>query len=217
MTDLSALLTSDYPAQLAVGMVVNFRIALQALALGLALGVPFVLMQLAGRGWRRTVAPVIGLMRAAPTFVVMFFLLNIIPRPLTLFGADISLSPSWIVALSLVPYAAAYIADNGRAAILGLRAGSRAAALLFLPNLIRAYVVLVMSSSAGVAIGVNEGVAVVLREAERQATLGDQMLVFAVGVFAFGAVFQIGFALVRIMMRRLGREKGRGSAPRTTG
>ncbi|WP_158966871.1 hypothetical protein [Chachezhania sediminis] len=212
MTGLGALLASDYPADLATGMVVNFRIAGVALAFGLALGVPFTLMYLGGRVARRIVAPMVGLMRAAPTFVVMFFLLNIIPKPWTLFGVDLTLPPSMIVALSLVPYAAAYIADNGRAAILGLRAGSQAEALLFLPNLIRAYVVLVMSSSAGVAIGVNEGVAVVLREAERQSTLGEQMVVFAVGVFAFGAVFQVGFAIVRLLMRSLSRRKKAGTA-----
>jgi len=203
MTDALALLTSNYLTELMIGMMVNFQIAFISLALGLALGIPFVLLLVAGRGWQRMVTPVIGLMRAAPTFVVMFFLLNIIPRQFQAFGIDVAISPVWIVALSLVPYAAAYVADNGKTAILALRDGSRAAALLFLPNLVRAFTVLVMSSSAGVAIGVNEGVAVVLREAERYATLGDQMLVFAVGVLAFGTVFQIGFASVRLMMRYL--------------
>lgn len=207
MKFLTDLLSSDYPANLAVGMIVNFEIAAISLALGLILGIPFVLMQLGGRFSRRVVSPVIALMRAAPTFVVMFFLLNILPTPVMIFGVDLYLSPSLIVALSLVPYAASYIADNGRSAILGLRAGSQAEALLFLPNLIRAFVVLVMSSSAGVAIGVREGVAVVLREAERYETLGEQMLVFAVGVFAFGAVFQVGFAIVRLMMRYLSRRR----------
>ena len=145
MKFLTDLLSSDYPANLAVGMIVNFEIAAISLALGLILGIPFVLMQLGGRFSRRVVSPVIALMRAAPTFVVMFFLLNILPTPVMIFGVDLYLSPSLIVALSLVPYAASYIADNGRSAILGLRAGSQAEALLFLPNLIRAFVVLVMS------------------------------------------------------------------------
>jgi len=207
MTSLTDLLASNYPRDLATGMVVNFEIAAIALGLGLALGAPFVLLLLGGKLTRRLASPLIGLMRAAPTFVVMFFLLNIIPRPFLFFGTEVYLPPSLIVALSLTPYAAAYVADNGRAALLGLRAGSQTEALLFLPNLIRAFTVLVMSSSAGVAIGVNEGVAVVLREAERLPTLGEQMLCFAFGVFAFGAVFQVGFAIVRVMMRHLSRRK----------
>lgn len=207
MNDLLTLLSSDYPAELLTGMLVNFQISLIALALGFVLGVPCVFLLVAGRGWSRLVTPLVGLMRAAPTFVVMFFLLNTIPRQFQAFGIDMSLSPEWIVALSLSPYVAAYVADNGKAAIVELYGGSRAAALLFLPNLVRAFTVLVMSSSAGVAIGVNEGIAVVLREAERYSTLDGKMLVFAIGVFAFGVVFQVGFASVRLMMRHLLRSK----------
>ncbi|MEM1351428.1 MAG: hypothetical protein AAGF27_03745 [Pseudomonadota bacterium] len=203
MTDLLNLLASDFPQELLAGMIINFQISFIALTLGFALAVPCVLLLVAGRGWKRAVSPAIGLMRAAPTFVVMFFLLNALPREFKVFGIELSLSPEWIVALSLVPYVAAYVADNGKVAIIELRRGSRAAALLFMPNLVRAFTVLVMSSSAGVAIGVNEGIAVVLREAERYTALGDQMLVFAVGVIAFGLVFQVGFACVRITMRLL--------------
>ena len=200
MSDLKAILTSGYPTELLAGMVVNFQISTIALVLGLVFGVVLLII---GSGRPSLVSPVTGLMRAAPTFVVMFFLLNTIPRRFRLFGLDVSLSPEWIVALSLAPYAIAYVVDNGKAAIEGLQSGSRSAALLFLPNLVRAFTVLVMSSSAGVAIGVNEGVAVVLREAETYAVLGDQMLVYAIGVCAFGIVFQIGFACVRLMMRVL--------------
>jgi ABC-type amino acid transport system permease subunit len=207
MTGLVDLLASDYPADLASAMVVNFRIAAIALGIGLALGVPFIILQMTGGIWQRIVNPIISFMRAAPTFVVMFFLLNIIPRPFEVFGVELSLSAGMTVALSLAPYAAAYFADNGRAALLGLKGGSQTEALLFLPNLIRAFVVLVMSSSAGVAIGVQEGVAVVLQQAELQDTHGERMLVFAVGVFAFGAIFQVGFAVVRTMMWYLSRKQ----------
>jgi len=110
-----------------------------------------------------------------------------------------------IVALSLVPYAAAYAADNGREAFRQLRVGSTDSALLFLPNIARAFFVLVMSSSTGAAIGVSEGVAVVLREAERWPSLGEKLVVFGIGVLAFGIVFQIGLALMRLLGRRLAR------------
>lgn len=213
MNQLAALLASDYPMELLAGMVVNFRIALIALALGLSLGVPLALVSIVGGGWQRAVNPLIGLMRAAPTFVVMFFLLNAVPRQFQLFGIDLSISPEWTVALSLVPYAAAYVADNGRTAILEFRGGSRASMLLFMPNLVRAFTVLVMSSSTGVAIGVTEGVAIVLREAERYSDLGDQMAVFAIGIFAFGVVFQTGFAIVNLVMHLLSKPKTAG-APR---
>jgi ABC-type arginine transport system permease subunit len=205
MTVLVALVESGYFADLLAGMAVNLQIAAIALGLGLALGLPLGLMQLGGRLQRGLVAPLTGLMRVAPTFVVMFFLLNVIPRDASLFGLSLALSAPMIVALSLVPYAAAYAADNGREAFRQLRGGSTDSALLFLPNIARAFFVLVMSSSTGAAIGVSEGVAVVLREAERWSSLGEKLVVFGIGVLAFGVVFQIGLVLMRLLGRRLAR------------
>ncbi len=137
----------------------------------------------------------------------MFFLLNIIPQDAAPLGLPLALSGRTIVALSLVPYAAAYVADNGREAVLQLRRGATESALLFLPNLARAFLVLVMSSGAGAAIGVTEGVAVVLREAERWPTLAEKLVVFASGVVCFGLVFQTGFALVRLARITLGSRR----------
>ena len=92
MTVLVALVGSGYLADLLAGMAVNLQIAAIALGLGMALGLPLGLMQLGGRLQRSLVAPLIGLMRAAPTFVVMFFLLNVIPQDATLFGINLALS-----------------------------------------------------------------------------------------------------------------------------
>jgi hypothetical protein len=154
----------------------------------------------------------IGLMRAAPTFVVMFFLLNIIPRDATLFGIGVTPSPLMIVALSLVPYSASYVADNGAEALKQLRAGSPLGALQFLPNVTRAFFVLVMSSSAGAAIGVTEGIAVILREAVLLPRLADKLVLFAIGILFFGVTLQAGFALMRLLQRYLGRLATRTSA-----
>ena len=197
-------MVSVFLPHLFVGMVVNFKIAAIALVIGLALGVPLARARLGGRMASAVAAALIGLMRAAPTFVVMFFLFNIIARDATLFGYSIALSGVMTVALSLVPYAAAYVADNGVEALRQLRSGAPLAALLFLPNVTRSYFVLVMSSSAGAAIGVGEGIAVILREAERLPSLGDKFILFAIGIACFGIALQAGFALVNLVKRRLG-------------
>ena len=104
--------SSDFLPRFLAGMAVNFEIAAISIGLGLALGVA------ARRRCDSTAASsdgsaasMIALMRAAPTFVVMFFLLNAIPRDATLFGVPFALSGVMTVALSLVPYAAAYVAD----------------------------------------------------------------------------------------------------------
>lgn len=180
------------------GMTVNFEIAVIALALGLALGLLLAFARLRGGASGTLAASAITLMRAAPTFVVMFFLLNALPR-----GA--SFSGVMVVALSLLPYSAAFVADSGVDALRHIRAGSMLGALLFLPNVMRAFFVLVMSSSAGAAIGVGEGISSILREAEGLVSLGDRLILFAIGVAAFGVPLQLGFALLRIVQDRLGR------------
>jgi hypothetical protein len=205
MTPLVQRLFSDFIPQLLAGMAVNFEIAAIALVGGLALGALLVLARLGGGVMRALATGIIGLMRAAPTFVVMFFLLNVIPPDAKLFGVAVAPSPIMAVALSLIPYSAAYVADNGAEAVRQLRAGSPLGALLFLPNITRAFFVLVMSSSAGAAIGVTEGIAAILREAEQLPSLGDKLILFAIGILFFGIALQAGFAVIRILQRHLGR------------
>ncbi|MEI7872491.1 MAG: hypothetical protein WCK95_10235 [Alphaproteobacteria bacterium] len=202
----------DFFRDLLAGMVVNFEIAAIALVIGLAFGGLLALGRLGGGAVGGVATTLIGLMRAAPTFVVMFFLLNIIPRDATLFGVGVTPSPLMIVALSLVPYSASYVADNGAEALKQLRAGSPLGALQFLPNVTRAFFVLVMSSSAGAAIGVTEGIAVILREAVLLPALGDKLVLFAIGILFFGVTLQAGFALMRLLQRHLGRLAMRDSA-----
>lgn len=202
---------ADFFADLLAGMAVNFEIAAIALLIGLVLGGLLALGRLSGGATGAVATTLIGLMRAAPTFVVMFFLLNIIPRDATLFGLGVTPSPLMIVALSLVPYSASYVADNGAEALKQLRAGSPLGALQFLPNVTRAFFVLVMSSSAGAAIGVTEGIAVILREAVLLPALGDKLVLFSIGIVFFGVTLQAGFALMRLVQRRLGRLATRAS------
>jgi len=204
--------SAEFVPELLAGMVVNFQIAAIALVVGLALGALLALARLGGGVLGATATSLIGLMRAAPTFVVMFFLLNIIPRDATLFGIGVAPSGIMIVALSLVPYSASYVADNGAEALKQLRAGSPLGALQFLPNITRAFFVLVMSSSAGAAIGVTEGIAVILREAVLLPSLGGKLVVFAIGIIFFGVTLQAGFALMRLLQRHLGRLATRGSS-----
>ena len=209
---MSQLLSADFIPDLLAGMVVNFESAALALAVGLALGALLALARLGGGVLDAAATSLIGLMRAAPTFVVMFFLLNIIPRDATLFGIGVAPSGIMIVALSLVPYSASYVADNGAEALRQLRAGSPLGALQFLPNVTRAFFVLVMSSSAGAAIGVTEGIAVILREAVLLPSLGGKLVVFAIGILFFGITLQAGFALMRLLQRHLGRLATRDSS-----
>ena len=195
----------DYVPSLLAGMVTNFEISIVALLLGLVVGIPFAaLCFYGGRASVAFAAIVVSLMRAAPTFVVMFFLLNVV-RDVSLFGTKLTLSGVMTVAVSLVPYSAAYTADAGVEALRQWDRGSPLGALLFLPNITRAFFVIVMASGAAAAIGVPEGISVILRETALLPTLGDRLVIFAIGIVLFGVPLQIGLALMRWLQRGLGR------------
>jgi len=195
----------DYVPSLLAGMVTNFEISIIALLLGLVVGIPFAALRFyGGRASVAFAAIVVSLMRAAPTFVVMFFLLNVV-RDISIFGMKFTMSGVMTVAVSLVPYSAAYTADAGVEALRQWHRGSPLGALLFLPNITRAFFVIVMASGAAAAIGVPEGISVMVREAALLPTLGDRLVVFAVGIVLFGVPLQIGLALMRWLQRELGR------------
>jgi ABC-type arginine transport system permease subunit len=195
----------DFIPSLLLAMVTNFEISFVALVLGLALGLPLAALRLSGgRASVGTAATLIALMRAAPTFVVMFFLLNVL-RDASLFGVKLAMSGVMTVAVSLMPYSAAYAADAGLEAMRQWQRGSQLGALLFLPNITRAFFVIVMSSGAAAAIGVPEGISVILRESQLLPSLGDRLVLFAVGIVLFGVPLQLGLALMRWLQRELGR------------
>ena len=221
MNSLSIPALSDFLPLFLAGMAVNFEIAAIAIALGLLLGVLLAAARVYGGFPGIAAGSLVALMRAAPTFVVMFFLLNTMSREASASGGPFAFSGIMTVALSLVPYAGAYVADSGVEAFQQLRRGSPLAGLLFLPNIARAFFVLVMSSSAGAAIGVTEGIAVILRQAEYLPFLGDKLVLFAIGIMFFGVPLQIGFAVLTLIQRRLGRIATRNqdalvAAPRVT-
>ena len=177
------------------GLVVNLEIACASLVLGLLLGLPLAVCLGACRALAAAAGSLVGLLRAAPTFVVMFFLLNILPREIQIAGHDIQTGLLAVI-LANAAYAVAYIADNGLVALRALRAGNMAAAVLFLPNLTRAFFVLTLASSMAAAVGTPEAIFVTLRQAERLPALSDQIMLFVFVMLFFGAVLQAVFALI---------------------
>ena len=184
MTAIEQVVTAEFLLRLVAGMVVNFKIAGIAMVVGLVFGLFLAVARLGPAFVRSATIPVLGLMRAAPTFVVMFFLLNAVPPGATMFGISVTLSGVMI---------------------RQWRDDSPLGALQFLPNVTRVFFVLVMASGTGAAIGVSEGIAVILHEAERMSSLGEKLVLFAIGVLCFGAVLQGGFALINLLHRRISR------------
>jgi His/Glu/Gln/Arg/opine family amino acid ABC transporter permease subunit len=190
-------------AEFMSGLAVNFGIALWSLAGGLLLGVPIAWLRL-GRGRvARLAGFAVAPMRTAPTFVVMFFLLNALPARMSLGSWEFSVTPWLSVVLSMAVYMSSYVADNAVDALHHIRVGNRAAALLFLPGLVRAFFVAVLSSSTGAAVGVVEAVTVTLREIDRLPSMGDKALLMLGVTLFFVLTFQTLYAVLDLVRRRL--------------
>ena len=205
---MSALAEGFVPAFLG-GLLLNIIIAGASLLLGLAFGAPLALLRLGGGVPGRLAGTVTGLLRVAPTFVVMFFLLNLLP-PSTMLGPwRVPLHGPVVVVLSLVVYATAYVSDTALDAIRHWRAGAHELGLLFVPALARALFVLVMASSTGAAIGVNEAVTVTLRQAQALDGVGQRLLLFGAVILVFTGLLQGAFLLIdRLRLRLLAHATG---------
>ena len=137
------LLPRFLPAFLS-GLVVNFEIAICALLGGMLLGAPLAAARFRNRLAAAPAAWLVAVLRTMPTFVVMFFLVNVVPASFSVGSWQFSMTPWLAVVVSLALYAAAYVSDNAVEAMRQLRSGSPIAAMLFLMGLVRAFFVMVL-------------------------------------------------------------------------
>jgi His/Glu/Gln/Arg/opine family amino acid ABC transporter permease subunit len=185
------------------GFLVNLEIGVAAVFIGTMLGVPLTLLRRRLSVLRRPVHLSIQLMQALPTYVTMFFVLNLLPDDLALWGRPIESVTAVVLAQSV--YMTSYVAEDAYEALEHLKRNDRDQALLFLPNLLRGFVVVVMSSGFGAAVGVSEAVSVTMHQAERFPALGDRILLFAVTITFFVLIFGLVNILIQRLISRLGR------------
>lgn len=203
----------DFLPQFFAGLAVNFGIALWALAGGLVAGLPLAALRMNERFVGRAATLAVAPLRTAPTFVVMFFLLNALPPTVSIGGWQFAMTPWLAVVLSLAVYAAAYVSDNALEALRQLRAGEHLAALLFLMGVARAFFVIVLSSGAGAAVGVVEAITVTLREVERLPDRGERIALMLVVMLFFVVVFQAIYLTIDLLRRRLAARVGKPQRP----
>lgn len=182
---------------------VNFGIAGASVLCGLALGLPLAAARMAPGPAARAAHALVGVLRAAPTFVVMFFLLNALPRGVAIGDWHLGMTPWLAVMLSLAIYATAYVSDNALDAAQQWRQGSRLAAWLFPMGLARAFFVIVLSSGFGAAVGVVEATTVTLRQIEALDGTDQRLALMALVVALYVAVFQLIYLLIEQLRQRL--------------
>lgn len=177
-------------------LVVNFQIAVCALLGGLLLGAPLAYLRFLNSAVSAPAAWLVALLRTVPTFVVMFFLVNVVPAGLSVGGRPLAMTPWLAVVLSLTLYAAAYVSDHALEAMRQLRGGSPVAAMLFVMGLVRAFFVMVLSSGFGAAVGVVEATSITLRAIESLPHVSDRLMLIAMVIVIFTACFQTIYQLI---------------------
>ncbi len=185
------------------GLAVNFQLAFWVLLGGLPVGVVLAYLRL-GTGWvARLTGWFVAVLRAVPTFVVMFFLVNVLSGEFSMVGISVTMTPKVAIVLALIIYMTAYVSDNGLDALRQLRRGSTVAALLFLMNLMRGFFVTVLSSSFGAALGLVEAVTVTLRAIEAIPLVSDRLLLIGVVILILTVCFQTIYQVINLLRGKL--------------
>jgi len=164
---------------------INLRLGAIALCAGLLVGFVSAMLRFRSTGptsW--LMGFFIGFLRAFPVYVLMFVAINW----LVSVGVFDSLSPKQAAETALVIALSAYtISACSDASLSFLQHWSRgqySQAWLIGPNIVQIYVITVMSSSVGAAIGLQEAVTFTLALAESLPTRSERiLLVFVVIVF----------------------------------
>jgi ABC-type amino acid transport system permease subunit len=187
------------------GLLVNLEIAGLALLLGLVTASALIPMRLRGGALGSAAAVLVALFWAAPTFVVMFFLANVVPDRWTLAGMTIRFTSLAVIVVSQAVFATAFITDNGLEAVRYVRIGNWGSALLFLPQLASAFFIMVTSSSQAAAIGVLDAVAVTLRAGERLPDVRHRLILFLGVVLVFVLIQRLASHLIHVCRDTLRR------------
>ena len=178
---------------------VNLQAGLYSLLGGMVLGFTSTWLRTHGGWLRKLIETFITFLRAFPIFVLMFALLNILaysPYFTQHFSDHI---PRTVLIMSLCAYSTAVISDAAEDAWNHYKKADYAQALLLIPTLFRIFTILVMSSSIGAAIGVQDAVSYTLaRMEEIPDALSRIWLVLSATIF-----FVVFFSVIRFILYQI--------------
>lgn len=157
MTTLQTLVT--WLPFLFDGFAKNVTIALLAMAIGTLLGSLLAFLKFSNKSWvRHAVNGLTSFFRNVPTLVLLFYLATLLPNQVVLFdgAVNLTLSPIFKASLALASSPLGFTAWNLYASLINWRKGDHAAAMLFIPNWLGAFLVTTLASSVSSLVGVDE-------------------------------------------------------------
>jgi hypothetical protein len=181
---------------------INLEVGLYSFIGGIFVSIPLTWLRIRG-GWpRKMTEGFISLLRAFPVFVLMFALLNILTQSAFMTQHFALNLPKAALIIALCAYSTAVISDAAEDCWNHFSHSNYAHALLLIPTLFRIFTILVMSSSIGAAIGVQDAVAYTLGKMEDiDDALPRIWLVLSVTIF-FAVFFSIiRFTLYQVVQR----------------
>lgn len=175
---------------------INLEVGLFSLFGGMLFAFPLTWLRVHG-GWPGKLTEVfITLLRAFPVFVLMFSLLNILSHSGFVTQYFTQNIPKIVLIVALCAYSTAVVSDAAEDSWNHYRRADYAQALLLIPTLFRIFTILVMSSSIGAAIGVQDSVSYTLaRMEEIPDALNRIWLVLSATVF-----FVVFFSVIRFTL-----------------
>jgi ABC-type amino acid transport system permease subunit len=187
---------------------VNISVGFASLLVGLVIGIPFAYVWYAGGFIAGLIGVVVGLLRASPVFVFMFLCLNILTQVIDGGSTRASLTPMIALVLALSCYSISVVADTWLDLLKRYGTMTRESIMLAIPVHIRTFVILVMSTSVGAAIGVQEAVMLTLARGETLSTRQDQIELVSVVLLLFVVFFSAARYLIVLLTRQLNKKSG---------
>lgn len=181
---------------------INIEVGLYSLLGGVLLGFPMTWLRIQGGWTKKLTETFITLLRAFPVFVLMFALLNIFSHSAYVTQHFTLNIPKAVLIIALCAYSTAVVSDAAQDSWEHWRRADYAHALLLIPTLFRIFTILVMSSSIGAAIGVQDAVSYTLgRMEEIPEALTRIWLVLGATIFFVMFFTIIRFTLYQVVQR----------------
>lgn len=187
---------------------VNIGVGFVALIFGLLLGIPFAYLRASG-GWiGKVIAFVSGCLRAAPVFVLLFLVFNILTQVVDASSLIADFTPAIALSIALSSYSISVVADTWLDLLKRFGAMNRQSIAVAIPIHIRIFVILVMSTSVGAAIGVREAVTLTLERIERLQVRADQIQLVLLVLLFFVIFFSIAKQFIVLLTRWINKKGG---------
>ena len=148
---------SDWTPFLAGGFAWNMVVSITAMAIGTPVGLALAFMRYSS-GWapKRSGNVLTAIARGAPTFVMLFYLVYVLPEQIIVMDHEFRIAAWFKASLALSIAVGGYVSDIGLSALHNLRRSFTGEAMLFIPSWTSYFMVIVMASSTASVVGVPE-------------------------------------------------------------